>query len=156
MNCSNCGTFNNQGSMYCRSCGSVLNNQQVNNVMPNNGMNMNSNMIPNMNTNVMPNMGVNNQFSGSISINRPKSFVGCAINFKIYIDGTLVGTLKNGGSFQAPVSYGNHTLFITGGISDLTQNILISDNCRNLVFNCSMEMGLIRGKIKLDLVNSYN
>ena len=45
-----------------------------------------------------------------LTLRRPKSFVGCLVAYKIYIDNQKVGKIKNGGTFEIELPAGNHSI----------------------------------------------
>ena len=133
---------------------------------------MNNNMNGNMNYNnqggynqppVQPNMGYQNQMMnnmpygmGSITFNRSNSIFGCALVFKVFLDGNQIGTIKRGESVKFDVPYGNHQLMLKSGLAKVESAIQVGDNSRNFVFSCSVKMGFLQGGINLELVNCYN
>lgn len=99
---------------------------------------------------------VNNVPVGSITINREKNALGCLFPFDIYIDNMLVANVTNGKSVQIPVYYGSHLLELKQGLNEGSLQIMINDQQKNLVFNCTMKMGLITNTIAINLINYYN
>ncbi len=127
MNCLKCGMSNPDNAMYCTGCGNPL--------------------APNQ---------VSGQETGSITIIRPKSFVGCLVAYDVYADNYYLGQVKNGETMQFPLYYGNHNIVIKHGLNSGSQMIVISNTQRNLVFNCPLQMGLVTNKILFNFINFYN
>ena len=107
-------------------------------------------MMNNMGGNVPP-YGM-----GSITFNRSNSIFGCALVFKVFIDGQEVGAIKRGKTVIFDVPYGNHQLMLKSGLAKVESMIQVGDNSKHFVFNCSVKMGFIQGGIKLELVNCHN
>ncbi len=87
---------------------------------------------------------------GIFNINRKKSFVGCVINFDVYVDETKVGTLKNGGNINCNIPLGEHEVKIsnpTGNV--ITQNIILTKDKRTVKINVKVKMGLLAGKANI-------
>ena len=93
---------------------------------------------------------------GSITFNRSNSIFGCALVFKVFIDGNEVGSIKRGKTVTFDVPYGNHQLMLKSGLAKVESMIQVGDNSKHFVFNCSVKMGFIQGGIKLELVNCHN
>ena len=47
-----------------------------------------------------------------LTLTRKKNFVGCAIAFKVFIDGEMVGVIKNGKTLELQVTPGDHEISI--------------------------------------------
>ena len=45
---------------------------------------------------------------GTITVTRKSSFYGCAIPFKVFVDGKLANTINNGKTITLNVPYGEH------------------------------------------------
>lgn len=76
MNCSKCGNVITPGSSFCGVCGNSVNNQVV-----------------------------GNQNTGKLTVTRANSFVGCAIDLDVYINGALY-KLGNGGKLEFDLAPG--------------------------------------------------
>ncbi len=125
MICSKCGNNNVEGANFCTNCASPLNQP--------------------------PAISANPQ-TGSITITRPKKFLGCAVPYTVYIDGYLIGTVKNNQSVSFPVYYGNHNIRINCGMGIGESQFVINDEYRHLVFNCPMRLGAFSNTIDINLV----
>ena len=139
MICPTCGMQNENNAKFCGRCGTQLqsmeqpmNNHQSNGAFLNNNQS-NNNMFPNNNQN----------FNGSnfkLTLNRPKSFVGSLIKFKIFIDDIQVGTIKNGETVVLNVQGGAHTISFN---KTMNQNLNInSDTYADVVVIASNRFGL--------------
>lgn len=126
MICTKCGLENAANAQFCYNCGQQFN---LNNY---------------------------NQQMGTIILNRPNSFFGCLIPFDVYIDNVKVASLSNNSSVQIPVSYGTHQLELKQFLNNGKCLILVNENQKNLVFQCSIEFGLLVNSIKIVLLNFYN
>lgn len=102
------------------------------------------------------NVQANNQLVGSITINRPSSFMGCLIPYDVFVDNCFIGTVANGETKQFPLYYGSHFVELKHGLNGGSQQIIINDTQKNLVFECKLKMGLVTNKIDFKLVNYYN
>jgi hypothetical protein len=97
MFCIKCGTELPDGSNFCSKCGTNLSSQN--------------------NTDIAEKYG-----KCLFSIERKKAFGGMAVSTKVYIDGTLVKELSNGGSFSLVLDNGKHNLFCDALGMDRTQS----------------------------------
>ncbi len=134
MNCPKCGMYNDDKAVFCTNCGVKME------------------LYKNVNNNV-----ADEQLKvGSITIIRPNNFVGCAIAFSVYVDNYLLGKVANGNTVTFPLYYGTHMVTIKHGFTTTTQQIVINDKQKNLVFNCSVKMGLVKSKIIFEFVGVQN
>ena len=60
-----------------------------------------------------------------LTLRRPKSFVGCLVAYKIYIDDQKVGKIKNGGTFEIELPAGNHSISLN---KNNAVNIMMDDD----------------------------
>ena len=172
MYCSNCGTYNDKGN-FCVGCGAKLETIAQNNTVESNNQVEQSNNIDSQPVqqpvnnqptqqpvNNQPVQQVNQQPAqqgvGSITLTRPSNFVGVLVPFDVFVDGYLLGSLSDGETKTFPLYYGNHFVQIKQGFNSGTQNIVINDNQRNLVFNVVIEMGFVTNTIRFVFVSFYN
>jgi hypothetical protein len=103
MFCIKCGTQLPDGSKFCSNCGASLAGSLNENVA-NNGKCL-------------------------FSIERKKAFGGMAAKTKVYLDGSLVKELPNGGSFSLVLNNGKHNLYCEALGMDRTQSFeFVGDN----------------------------
>ncbi len=126
MTCPNCGNNCPDQTVFCSHCGCPLVHQ-----------------TPSI------------QNFGNITIIRPSKFLGCAVNYKIYIDGVLVGKIPNNNTMSYPVCYGYHNLQIYCGMGSGQTQVLITPENPNVSFHCPMHMGLFSNTIDILPVNPY-
>lgn len=132
MNCPKCGTLNDTSAKFCMTCGYSM---QVNN----------------------QSQPMTNQLQiGTITIIRPKNFYGCLIDYDVYIDNYFMGSIPNGEQRTFQLYFGMHQVIIKQGLGSGSQQILINEQTRNLVFNCSIKMGLLNNTIEFNLINYTN
>lgn len=153
MFCSKCGYQNNPGETFCRQCGAGLedNNQRFQQfnqfIQPQQNMNSNQQSV-NINTQNISNG------TYSLTLTRPKEFVGSLMKFNIFIDNNQVGTIKNGETVVLNVSSGNHTISFN---KTMDQNINISsDTSADVVVIAGNKFGLsnIRDNSGLNVQNN--
>lgn len=101
-------------------------------------------------------MNMNNMVIGSVTISRPKSVFGCALNYNVYIDNIYMGKIKNGETVQYNIGFGQHIIEIQHGTNKGKTNFIISENQRNLVLKASLKLGIFVNKIKFEVINFYN
>lgn len=97
MFCIKCGTQLPDGSNFCSKCGANL-------ALPSN------------------NSTAEKYGKCLFSIERKKAFGGMAVSTKVYIDGTLVKELPNGGTFSMVLDNGIHNLYCDAVGMDRTQS----------------------------------
>lgn len=92
-----------------------------------------------------------NTESGNIPIivTRPKSMVGMAISFTVYVDGKDIGKLKNNTSLTCNVAVGEHTVIVKSLEKEVVQNVLIQDDTNSVELIVGIKMGLIAGRAVL-------
>ena len=118
--------------MFCTNCGKEVN----------------SNFCTNCGTKVGGNTG-----SVTLSVVRPKSMVGVAVAFTVYVDGTNIGKLKNNTTLTYDVTPGEHTIIIKSLEKEVKQNILVQENTNSVEVVVGIKMGLIAGRAVLKEVN---
>lgn len=118
MICPTCGMQNENNAKFCGRCGTQLQSMEQ-------PMNNHQNFS-------------NGNFK--LTLNRPKSFVGSLIKFKIFIDDVQVGTIKNGETVVLNVQTGAHTISFN---KTMNQNLNInSDTYADVVVVASNRFGL--------------
>lgn len=111
----------------------INNNQQINNTYDQQNVGVNA---PNVNVN---NPVINNG-TYKLTLNRPKSFVGSVVKYKIAIDDNEVGAIKNGETVSFDVSAGQHIVSFN---NSMDQNINITcDTTADVVLIAGNQIGL--------------
>lgn len=120
--------------MFCTNCGKKVD----------------GNFCTNCGTKVESNEEVNIE-SGNIplTVTRPKSMVGMAISFTVYVDGKDIGKLKNNTSLNCNVSVGEHTVIIKSLEKEVIQNVLIKEDTNSVELIVGIKMGIIAGRAVL-------
>lgn len=77
---------------------------------------------------------------GSLIITRKKSIYGCAIPFKIFIDGNLKGRISNGETINLEIPYGTHKISFNKANSKQNRIITISDDKKNIKITVKVNM----------------
>ncbi len=139
MNCPNCQMPIEEGGKFCTNCGTP--------VVPINQMQQ----IPPQPT-IQPQNLINQPGVGSITISRPSNFVGCAVSYKVFANGYLLGNVSDGGIMTFPLNYGMYEISIKCGMGKGNTKITVSDQCRHFVFQCPMTMGMWSNKIDFILM----
>lgn len=129
--CGNCGTKLDGGN-FCSGCGAKVENNNQNNLDTVNSMNQ-----------------MNNQVGVPLVITREKSFFGAAISFKVYVDGNLLGSLKNNSSLNCNVSLGNHEVIIKSLEKDTIAHITVNESCREVDIVILANMGFVAATAKI-------
>ncbi len=86
-----------------------MNNEYLNNNYNNNSYGYNQNNVNNPQQPMYNNYGTS---KCKLTLTREKSFVGCLVSFKIYIDNEKVGKIKNGKTLVLDVTPGQHVITI--------------------------------------------
>ena len=135
MNCPNCQTVIKEGEKFCSNCGTP--------VTPI------ASTQPPLEVPVQPQqLSFPNQPGvGSITISRPSNFVGCAVSYKVYANGYLLGKISDGGIMTFPLNYGTYEINIKCGMGKGNTKVTINDQYRHFVFQCPMSMGMWSNKI---------
>ena len=171
--CSNCGAKVDEEQNVQTMNQQMVNNQYAQQPMNQQMMNnqyvqqpMNQQMMNNqyaqqpMNQQMMNNQYVqqpmNQQGVGSLTITRPSNLYGALVPFDVFVDGYLVGTLANGETKTFPLYYGNHYVQVKQTFGGGSQNIVINDSQRNLVFKALIDFGFVSNPIHLVFVSFYN
>lgn len=84
-----------------------------------------------------------------LTVTRPKSMVGMAISFTVYVDGKDIGKLKNNTSLSCDVTVGAHTVIIKSLEKDLVQNILVKEDTNSVEMIAGVKMGFLAGRANL-------
>ncbi len=117
-----------------------------------------NNMPGNVNCANCGNALPNNQGAplGSITIIRPNNFFGSLVDYDVFVDGYLLGSVPNGTQVVFPLYYGNHQVEIKQGMNSGTQNITISNDERHLVFECPIKVGFWKSTILFNFISFHN
>ena len=84
-----------------------------------------------------------------LTITRPKSMVGMAISFTVYVDGKEIGKLKNNSSLTCDVTVGEHNVIVKSLEKSVNQNLLVKEDTNSVEVICAIKMGLIAGRAVL-------
>ena len=84
-----------------------------------------------------------------LTITRPKSMVGMAISFTVYVDGKDIGKLKNNTSLNCNVTVGDHNIIVKSLEKEVNQNILVNDDTNSVEVIVGIKMGLVAGRAVL-------
>ncbi len=96
----------------------------------------------------------NQNNTGYLTISRPKKFLGCAVAYKVYANGLLLGKVPNGQTVSFPLPYGVHNIFIRCGMGEGMTQITMNEQYPNIALYCPMELGLLKNKINFILIQS--
>ena len=69
-----------------------------------------------------------------------------AIPFTVYVDDTLLGTLKNGTTLSTNIGLGNHELVLKSTESDVVSEIRLTEDKKEVNVYIIPKMGLIAAK----------
>ena len=114
--------------MFCSNCGTKLNE---NGICDNCSKSSNGKMI-------------------NVVINRVSSFVGCAVTYKVYVDGNEIGKLANGGSITISLPAGTHQFAFDMWSASNAHEVVIPDNCSSFIVDTKLKMGLLTNKISIE------
>lgn len=81
-----------------------------------------------------------------LTITRPKSMVGMAISFTVYVDGKDIGKLKNNTSLNCNVTVGEHNVIVKSIEKELIQNILVKEDTNSVEVIVAIGMGFVAGR----------
>ena len=81
-----------------------------------------------------------------VVFNRRKSIFGCAVSYKVFVDGVEVAKLKNGASQEVMLPVGNHSVAFDMWSASNTQELVIPD-CNTVYVDTGIKMGLLTNKI---------
>lgn len=84
--------------------------------------------------------------TGKITIVRENKVFGFAISFEVYIDDSLLGTLKNGSTLSCNVALGMHEIVLKSTEKDVVQGIVLNENQKEVTIEIVPKMGLIAAK----------
>lgn len=94
----------------------------------------------------------NNVESGKtvpLTITRPKSMVGMAVSFTVYVDGKDIGKLKNNTSLNCDVTVGDHNIIVKSLEKEVNQNILVKEDTNSVEVIVGIKMGFVAGRAVL-------
>ena len=114
--------------MYCSQCGNQLNTNGICDRCSNNSIV--SKLV-------------------KVVVTRASAFVGCAVNYKVYVDGNEVGQLSNGGSLELMLSPGQHNFAFDMWSASNAESVMVPDNCSVFYIDTKLSMGLITNNIKI-------
>lgn len=99
----------------------------------------NNNFCPSCGTSI-----INNPIRGvTLVITRQKKFLGCAINFPVYIDNSKLGDLKNNSSVQCSLGIGKHIVTFKMLEKEVSQEIDVTGNNSEIEIICAAKMGFL-------------
>ena len=84
--------------------------------------------------------------TGKITIVRENKVFGFAISFEVYVDDSLLGTLKNVTTLSCPAAYGTHEIVLKSTEKDVVQGIVLNENQKEVTIDIVPKMGLIAAK----------
>ena len=84
--------------------------------------------------------------SGKITIIRDKKVFAFAISFSVYVDDSLLGTLKNGSTLSCSVPLGMHEIVLKSTEKDVMQSIVLNEKDKEVTIEIVPKMGLIAAK----------
>lgn len=84
--------------------------------------------------------------TGKINIVRENKVFGFAIPFEVYVDGSFLGTLKNGTTLSCNVTLGTHEVVLKSTEKDVVQDVLLNENQKEVTLEIVPTMGLIAAK----------
>lgn len=82
-------------------------------------------------------------------ITRPKSMVGMAVSFTVYVDGKDIGKLKNNTSLNCDITVGEHNIIIKSLEKEVNQNILVKEDTNSVEVIVGIRMGIVAGRAVL-------
>lgn len=91
---------------------------------------------------------------GSITFHRVSRFVGCIIDFDVYINGQNMGILKNGGDLKVRLPIGKYKVTFSLWSGTNTQEIEITNDMPNIYAEVKLKMGLLVNKPKIIKIRS--
>jgi hypothetical protein len=83
---------------------------------------------------------------GTVNIIRERTFVGALVTFEVYIDNQLAGAIKSGENLTIPVYYGNHIVSFKTIDKTINQEVMLSDQQKNVYIQVNCRMGLLTGR----------
>ena len=117
--------------MFCPNCGTQLNASGV---------------CTNCNSNA------NVQSTGKtvkVVVSRVKAFLGCAVKYKVFIDGNEVGALANNSSIELNLTPGVHAISFDLWSGSSAHQITIPENCNTFYIDTRIKMGLLTNSIAI-------
>jgi len=84
--------------------------------------------------------------TGKINIIREKKVFAFAIPFSVYIDDTLLGELKNGTTLSTSIAIGYHKLLLKSTEKDVIQDIILTEDKKEVNIYIMPKMGLIAAR----------
>lgn len=121
MFCGKCGKEIENTSSFCPYCGNKINDQSI----------------------------IENKNAVTVSWHRRKAVYGLAISIKLYLDGTLITSLKNGETFETKVMPGKHKVGLEYWSGFDEHEIDVPQNVNKLNVEFGIKMGLISNKIAI-------
>lgn len=92
--------------------------------------------------------------TGNIIFSRQKSFYGCAIKIKIYMDGNLVATVANGTEVTVPATIGTHKFAFDLWSGNSITDIEVTKEHPNIKVVFKLGMGALTSKPKIvEIIN---
>ena len=91
----------------------------------------------------------------TLKVIRAKKLFGFAIKFSVFVDGKIIGELKNGVTLTCELNRGPHKLKVTSLEKDVIREINIGDGCQAVEVNVSLGMGILAGRPHIDNVKYF-
>ena len=126
MYCQNCGAKISKGQNFCTSCGKNI------------GISMN----------------LENKKMGSITFHRVSRFIGCIIDFEVYINEQRIGILKNGDDLKVKLPIGKYRVTFSFWSGSNTQEIEITNDNPNIYAKVKLEVGIFINRPKIIEIRS--
>lgn len=126
--------------MYCQNCGAKISENQ--NFCASCGISVSTSITSEVNK------------IGSITFHRVSRFVGCIIDFDVYINGQNMGILKNGGDLKVKLPIGKYKVTFSLWSGTNTQEIEITNDMPNIYAEVKLKMGFLVNKPKIIKIRS--
>jgi len=84
--------------------------------------------------------------TGKINVVRESKIFGFAIPFEVYVDDSLLGTLKKGTTLSCNVELGNHEIMFKSTEKDVVQGVVLNENQKEVTLEIVPKIGLIAAK----------
>ncbi len=80
---------------------------------------------------------------------RKKSFVGCAMPLKIFVDGNEIAKLKNNGTCETEIACGNHKVVLDLKTALGEKELVIPEDNTKMYIEVGVKMGFFTGKVEI-------
>jgi len=127
MFCTNCGKEIPNESQYCKFCGEKVNSKNI----------QEDKKELNINKTV------------KVTFERKKSFIGCAVPMRIYVDGNMIAVLKNGAAQQIDIPSGKHKVIVEMWSAVSENEVEFSSEFSKTHVLVGIKMGFITNKTEI-------